>query len=88
MKKKILISIWSDPSMYINLLFLINFFIKKKFEIILVCKKIEKKEDFYFFVKKYKYLKIIRVIEDGKKGYFNFYKKKKKKFMKNLNLIF
>ena len=30
MKKKIIISIWADPSNYINLLFLINYFLKKK----------------------------------------------------------
>jgi len=82
MKKKFLISIWSDPSMYINLLFLINFLLEKKFEIILICKKIERKKDFYFFVKKNKTLKIIEILNDGKKGYIDFYRTKKKFFKK------
>lgn len=75
MKNKILLSIWSDPSMYLNLLFLINFFLKKKFKVILVCKKIERKNDFYYFVKKNRLLQIIEIKAEGKLGYFFFYKK-------------
>ena len=56
-KKKFLISIWADPSNYINLLFLINFLIKKNYEIILICKLIEKKKDFFLFCKENKKIK-------------------------------
>ena len=75
MKKKFLISIWADPSNYINLLFLINFLIKKNYEIILICKLIEKKKDFFYFVKKTKKLKIIEINKDNKFGYLKFYYK-------------
>ncbi len=77
------ISIWSDPSNYINLLFLIRHYLKKKINIILICQKIEIKNNFYYFVKKNKYLKIIEVIEDGKLGYIEFYKKKQNAIKKN-----
>ena len=71
------ISIWSDPSNYINLLFLINHFLKKKTNIILICQKIEDKTDFNYFVRKNRYLKIIEIKKNGKLGYLKFYKKKK-----------
>ncbi len=73
MKKKILVSIWSDPSNYINLLFLINFLISKKIEIVLICKKIEKKKDFFYFVKKSKLLKIVEIKKNNKIGLINFF---------------
>ena len=73
MKKKIIISIWSDPSNYINLLFFINHFIKKKIQIVLICQNIDRKKDFYYFVKKSKYLKIIEIKNKGKIGYFYFF---------------
>ena len=73
MKKKILISIWSDPSNYINLLFLINFLISKKIEIVLICKEIEKKKDFFYFVKKTRLLKIIEIKKNNKIGLVNFF---------------
>tara|TARA_Y100000816_G_scaffold292118_1_gene285912 strand:+ start:1705 stop:2814 length:1110 start_codon:yes stop_codon:yes gene_type:complete len=72
-KKKILISIWSDPSNYINLLFLINFLISKKIEIVLICKEIEKKKDFFYFVKKTRLLKIIEIKKNNKIGLVNFF---------------
>ncbi len=77
MKKRIVISIWSDPSNYINLLFLIKHFLKKKINIILICQKIEKKEDFNYFINKTKYLKIFEIKKTGKLGYVNFYYQKK-----------
>lgn len=83
MKKKILISIWSDPCNYINLLFLINFLISKKIEIILVCKEINNKNDLFYFVRKSKFLKIIEIKKNKKIGYLNFFFKiffLKKKF--------
>ena len=70
---KILISIWADPSNYLNLLFLINFLIKNNKKVILVCKKIEKKSDFYYFVKKNYKLKVIEIKETGKYGYIKFF---------------
>jgi len=74
--KKIIISIWSDPSDYINLLFLINYLTKKKIQIILICQKIERKKDFYYFVNKSKKLKIIEINKKGKLGYLYFFKSK------------
>ena len=76
MNKKIIISIWSDPSDYINLLFLINYLTKKKIQIILICQKIERKKDFYYFVNKSKKLKIIEINKKGKLGYLYFFKSK------------
>ena len=73
MKKKIIISIWADPSNYINLLFLINHFLKKKVEIILICQFIEKKNDFYYFVKRSKNLKVLEINKKGKIGYLYFF---------------
>ncbi len=83
MKKKMVISIWADPSNYINLLFLIRHFLKKKINIILICQKIEKKSDFYFFVKKNKNLKIFEIRKNGKLGYIEFFKKKQNAIKKN-----
>lgn len=64
MKKKILISIWSDPSFYINLCFLINKLFQK-YEIILICRKIKKSENFYYLVNNKK-IKIIEIEGTGK----------------------
>ena len=76
MKKRIIISIWADPSNYINLLSLINFFIKNHFQVFLICQYIERKKDFYYFVKKNKNLKIVEINKKGKIGYLNFFKVK------------
>lgn len=75
MKKKILITIWSDPSNYINLLFLINFLISKKIEIVLICKEIEKKKDFNYFVKKSELLKVVEIRKNNKIGLIKFFLK-------------
>lgn len=72
-QNKIIISIWSDPSMYINLMFLINYLLKKKFEIVLICKKIENFKDFYFFVKKNHKLTVVQTNLTGKLGYIKFF---------------
>ena len=74
--ERILISIWADPSNYINLLFLINFFLANNKNVILVCKEIEKKNDFFYFVKKDLKLKVIEIKNDGKYGYIKFFFKK------------
>ena len=71
--KNFLISIWADPSNYLNLLFLINFLIENNNEVTLICKRIEKKSDFYYFVKKNNKLKIIETKKDGKYGYIKFF---------------
>lgn len=76
MNNRIFISIWADPTDYINLLFLINYFIKKKQKITLICKSIERKEDFFYFVKKTKNLKVVEVNKNGKLGYCFFLFKK------------
>ena len=72
MKDRIIISIWADPTNYINLLFLINYLIKKKQKITLICKFIEHKEDFFYFIKKSKNLKVIELNQNGKIGFFYF----------------
>lgn len=73
MKKKIIISIWADPSNYINLLFLINYFLKKKCKLILICQFIEKKNDFYYFVKKSKNLKVLEINKKNRIGFIYFF---------------
>lgn len=73
MKKKIVISIWADPSNYINLLFIINLFLKSSFQVLLICQNIEKKNDFNYFVKNNKNLKIFEINKNGKIGYLNFF---------------
>ena len=72
MNNKIIISIWADPTNYINLLFLINYLIKKKQKITLICRNIERKEDFFYFIKKSNNLKVVELNQNGKLGYFNF----------------
>lgn len=72
-RNKILISIWSDPSMYINLMFLINYLLDKNYEIILVCKKIDNIKDFNFFVKKNSNLFVRQTNLDGRLGYLKFF---------------
>jgi len=71
-QNRIIISIWSDPSMYLNLMFLLNYLLKKKFKIILICKKIENSNDFYFFIKKNPNLNVIQTNLTGKLGYIKF----------------
>ena len=56
------ISIWSDPSNYINLLFLIRHYLKK-INIILICQKIEIKNNFYYFVKKINISKSLKLLK-------------------------
>lgn len=72
-QNRLIISIWSDPSMYLNLMFLLNYLLKKKFKIILICKKIENINDFYFFVKKNPNLNVIQTNLNGKFGYIKFF---------------
>jgi len=72
-QNKIIISIWSDPSMYLNLMFLLNYLLKKKFKIILICEKIDNFKDFYFFIKKNSNLEIVQTNLTGKFGYIKFF---------------
>jgi len=72
-ENRLIISLWSDPSMYLNLMFLINYLLKKKFIIILICKKIENINDFNFFIKKNPNLSVIQTNLDGKFGYIKFF---------------
>ena len=73
MKKKIIISIWDDPCNYINLLFLINYFLDKKYEIILICQFIQKNNDFYYFVNNSNNLKVLQINKKNKIGYLYFF---------------
>ena len=71
-QNRIIISIWSDPSMYLNLMFLLNYLLKKKFKINLIFEKIENFNDFYFFIKKNPNLNVIQTNLTGKLGYIKF----------------
>jgi len=73
LKKITLISIWADPSHYINLLFLINYLIKKRQKTILICKSIENKRDFYYFIKKSPYLEIKIIKRNSRMGMIEFF---------------
>lgn len=53
-------------------MFLLNYLLKKKFKIILICKKIENSNDFYFFIKKNPNLNVIQTNLTGKLGYIKF----------------
>ena len=61
---------------FIHEFFLINFFLANNKNVILVCKEIEKKNDFFYFVKKDLKLKVIEIKNDGKYGYIKFFFKK------------
>ena len=68
-----IISIWDDPCNYINLLFLINYFLDKKYEIILICQFIQKNNDFYYFVNNSNNLKVLQINKKNKIGYLYFF---------------
>lgn len=76
MKKVTLISIWADPSYYINLLFLINYLIKKKQKVILICKSIDNIKNFYYFVEKSSDLEIKIIKNNSRIGMIEFFFKK------------
>tara|TARA_B110000971_G_C20018720_1_gene505223 strand:+ start:1249 stop:2379 length:1131 start_codon:yes stop_codon:yes gene_type:complete len=70
---KVLISIWADPSNYLNLLFLINYLIKNGKKITLICEKIHNKNDFFYFVENSNKLSVIEINSHGKYGYIKFF---------------